>query len=189
MTFSNPVVLGVMIGRTILSIVAIKAIKNPLLRTLVVIALDVLDCVAIRIINRILGKPGNECHCNTYQQPDKLVDILVSVLLLFSLRNAVSTRDYCILAATIWYRAIGTAIYTLEPNGKFLAFFPNFFDFFAVIMLFCNQFGYQQYEDILLIGAAGFKIFQELYGHAGVFKKEKTGEPAFCCAYNREKIQ
>ena len=107
--------------------------------------------------------------------PDKIADIICYTLLLVYILNngGLSSNSNYLLILLFTYRFIGTYLFLIKNNRKYLFYFPNFFLEICLGLVVINHFPIlKNYKEIILITIVIYKIILEYYLH--IYKNTKN---------------
>ncbi len=121
---------------------------NDLLKVILIILTDNIDCVLFKYFN------NKNCKNFSYQISDKILD-LYSYFLIYKFLNLNTIYLYIIL-----YRLIGVLLFSLSAQSIYLVVFP---DIFKEVLLYNYIFGELNYGIIIVII---LKIMFEYYWHS-----------------------
>ena len=160
--------------RIILTIIILYTLNIPIFcKILLIILIDVIDCN----IPCFLFGPENwiDCNANIYQMSDKITDTICYILLLFYiLKNGNMTTNYNNLIILLFiYRLIGTFLFLIKKNRKYLFYFPNFFLEICLGLMIIKYYPIlEKFRKIIIIIIIIYKIITEYYLH--IYKVEKA---------------
>tara|TARA_Y100000741_G_C18255617_1_gene558849 strand:- start:1116 stop:1667 length:552 start_codon:yes stop_codon:yes gene_type:complete len=141
--------------RIIITIFILYALDIPIfIKILLIIINDLLDCLG--------------CDNLYYQKLDKISDSICYILLLFYiLQNGnLSTNYNYLITLLLIYRLIGTYLFIIKNNRKYLFYFPNFFLEICLGLMIINYYPVlKEKEFIIIIIIIIYKIITEYFHH------------------------
>lgn len=99
---------------------------------------------------------------------DKITDTICYTLLLFYiLKNGGMSTNYNYLIILLFiYRLIGTSLFLIKNNRKYLFYFPNFFLETCLGLMVIKYFPMlKKFREIIILIIIIYKIIQEYYLH------------------------
>ena len=151
--------------RIIVSVVILFTFPIPLFYKIILIMMsDSLDHGIPRMIysNWISGKTL------TYQINDKITDTITYIILLCYILTTsnITISQKKILITLLIFRIIGTVLFILKKDRKYLFYFPNFFLEISLAMVGINHFSLKnQASNIVILLVIIYKIIQEYILH------------------------
>lgn len=160
--------------RIIATIIILYTLNIPIYMKIILIMLtDFIDCDIPRFI--FGSKKWIVCNDSTYQKSDKITDIICYTLLLFYiLNNGGMSANYNYLIIILYiYRLIGTFLFLIKNNRKYLFYFPNFFLEICLGLMVINHFPmFKKFKEIIILIIIIYKIILEYYLH--IYKDTKN---------------
>ena len=164
--------------RIITTILILYFLNIPIfMKILLIMLIDFIDCD----IPRFLFGPKNWTNCNAniyqksdkitdniYQKSDKITDTICYTLLLFYILNngGMSTNYNYFIIILFIYRLIGTSLFLIKNNRKYLFYFPNFFLEICLGLMVINYFSnLKNFKVIIILIIIIYKIILEYYLH------------------------
>ena len=151
--------------RIIATLIILFILDIPIfMKVLLIILTDSLDCG----LPDLLFKDWIDCKSSTYQRSDKIMDLICSTLLLVYILNngGLSSNSNYLLILLFTYRLIGTYLFLIKNNRKYLFYFPNFFLEICLGLVVINHYPMlKNYKEIILITIVIYKIIAEYYLH------------------------
>ena len=151
--------------RIIVTVVILFTFPIPLFYKIILIMMsDFLDHGIPRRIysNWISGKTL------TYQINDKITDTITYIILLCYILTTsnITITQKKILITLLIFRIIGTVLFILKKDKKYLFYFPNFFLEISLSMVGINHFSLKnQASNIVILLVIIYKIIQEYILH------------------------
>tara|TARA_Y100000991_G_scaffold214237_1_gene201520 strand:+ start:1790 stop:2296 length:507 start_codon:yes stop_codon:yes gene_type:complete len=108
------------------------------------------------------------CNINCYQKMDKITDLICYFILLFYITKygGLSPPYNTLLIFLLFYRFIGTTIFLLNQNRRYLVYFPNFFLYVCFTLMLISYFPIlTNFTILLLFCACIIKLKQEIDLH------------------------
>lgn len=131
--------MGEIIVTAIRIIVPLYILKNPFWGMFASVLVDGADMELTKFLGASF-EPGFVINFATYQSRDKILDLYMSSLALytsFSWREILASNTSLVLY--LW-RFLGVLLFEITKIRIFLFFFPNLFEFFFLFAAFTNQF-------------------------------------------------
>lgn len=160
--------------RIIATVLILYKLNIPIyMKILLIILADLIDCDFPRLLFGI----NNWIDCKEiyYQIVDKITDtICYTLLLIYILNNGGLSSNYNNLLIILFlYRFIGTYLFIIKNERKFLFYFPNFFLEICLGLFIINDFPrLTKYKGYIVICIIIYKIIQEYYLHIYKVKVE-----------------
>lgn len=150
--------------RVISTFVILYALDIPLYcKILLIMVSDSLDCKIPKIL---FGQTS--CRNMKYQLSDKITDtICYSILLYYTINHGgLSKNENCMLFILFIYRVIGTIIFIIKRDRKYLFYFPNFFlEITLGLMVIKHHTNLKKCKKEIMIIIILYKIAQEYIMH------------------------
>ena len=163
--------------RIIATIFVLNNLNIPIFFKIVLIMLfDKLDCshLSFPFTGPLFSKNTNICKTLFYQKSDKITDtICYTSLLLYILNNGGMTTKYNYFIVILFiFRLVGTHLFLINNNRKFLFYFPNFFLEICLGLMFINYFPIvKKFKKTILFMIIIYKFMLEYYLH--IYKNPK----------------
>jgi hypothetical protein len=129
---------------------------------------DKLDCshLSFPFTGPLLSKNTDICKTTYHQKSDKITDsICYGLLLIYILENK-NMQNKCLITFLFVFRIIGTSLFLISENRKYLFYFPNFFlEICLGLMLVDYYQGLNRYKTTILLSIVIYKIIVEYYLH------------------------
>lgn len=165
LTYQNKQLLFSQLIRITITIIILFFLKIPFfLKILLIMFTDTFDCA----VPHFLFREWSNCKKEFYQYSDKLTDIICySILLFYTLKNSEISIPYKKLIMFLFiYRLIGTALFFINNNRKFLFYFPNFYLEITLGLALINYFPIlNKFKSIIIALIIIYKLFQEYFLH------------------------
>jgi len=156
--------------RVLATLIILYVVNIPIvLKIILIILFDTIDCAGG-------SKFFTWVNCNgiTYQRSDKITDIICYSILLFYILNngGLSPTSNGILILLFLYRFIGTCIFLIKNNRKYLFYFPNFFLEICLGLIVINNYPIlKNYKNTIIIAIVLYKFLLEYYLHIYKYNK------------------
>lgn len=151
--------------RIILTLLILFFFNIPLYcKILFIILTDFIDCD----IPRLLFGFNNWINCRTefYQKTDKITDIICYFILLCYIIKYYNSNYIFTIIILFIFRLIGTILFIIKNDRKYLFYFPNFFlEITFGIILIKDIPEFNNYKWIIIINIIIYKILMEYYLH------------------------
>jgi hypothetical protein len=162
--------------RIIATIIILYTLNIPIfMKILLIMLTDFIDCTE-KVHPFLFGSnKWIDCNESIYQVSDKITDSICYTLLLFYILNngGLSSNYNYLLILLFIFRLIGTSIFLIKNNRKYLFYFPNFFLEICLGLVVINYFPIlKNYKEIILITIIIYKIILEYYLH--IYKNTKN---------------
>ena len=152
--------------RVTATIIILYRVNIPIYLKIILIMLsDKLDCEVLRLF---MEPECDEKPNEVYQKWDKITDIICYTILLFYILNnggLSSNYNYLIIVLFI-FRLIGTYLFLIKNDRKYLFYFPNFFLEICVGLMVIQYYPkLKKCENFIMIYIIIYKIIEEYYRH------------------------
>lgn len=140
--------------------------QHLFIKIIIIIVIDYLDCPYFFTNKLKIQKV--DCKSESYQKYDKLTDTICyfMILYLFIKNKNFTKNEKQIITFLFIFRLIGTTLFYIKKNKKYLFYFPNFFLELALLFSVCIVFPYLKKYKILFVSMIIFyKLIQEYLLH------------------------
>lgn len=135
-------------------------------------------------VPRLLYRDWISASTDTYQRTDKITDTICYVLLfLYLIRYAgLSCQSNYALMFLLAYRIVGTGVFLIKNDRKYLFYFPNFFLEISLGLVLIHQFAsLQRYTTFILLCIVVYKLSLEYFMHVFAPRHRKNIECIKSC--------
>jgi len=176
LTYQNKLLLFSQLIRIITTLLIVFFFKIPFfLKILLIILSDTFDCS----VPHFLFNKWSNCRKDFYQYTDKITDIICySILLFYTLKKSeISIHYKKIIIILFLFRLIGTSLFIINNNRKFLFYFPNFYLEITLGLAVINYLPILNNFKVIIISLIIiYKLFQEYLLHVDRRIYNKIGD-------------
>ena len=157
--------------RIMATIIILYTLNIPIFcKILLIILFDKIDCshMSYPFTGPLFSKNTNICNTLYYQKSDKITDTICYALLLFYILNNghMSTNYNYLIILLFIYRLVGTTLFLIKNDKKYLFYFPNFFLEICLGLMVINYFPMlKRFIEIIILIIIIYKIIVEYYLH------------------------
>lgn len=157
--------------RVFLTLIILLLLNIPIfIKIILIMLLDKLDCshMSFPYTGPLLTDNTNICKTMIYQKMDKITDtICYTILLLYIIKYGKLNDNYNYFIIILFiYRLIGTYLFIIKNNKKYLFYFPNFFLEICLYLMFINYYpNLRDYENIIILCIFIYKLIIEYFLH------------------------
>ena len=171
LTHSKKLLIFSEIIRILLSSFILYFLDIPIfVKIIFIMILDKLDCshLSYPYTGPLLSKDTNICKTEFYQKSDKITDSICYMIILYYVINKanLSTKYNISLLLLLLHRLIGTVIFLINNDRKYLFYFPNFFLEICLGIMIMNYFPHiKKFEPSITIVIIIYKLLVEYHLH------------------------
>ena len=155
--------------RVFLTLIILLLLNIPIfIKIILIMLLDKLDCshMSFPYTGPLLTDNTNICKTMIYQKMDKITDtICYTILLLYIIKYGKLNDNYNYFLIILFiYRLIGTYLFIIKNNKKYLFYFHNFFLEICLYLMFINYYpNLRYYENIIILCIFIYKLIIEYF--------------------------